>query len=280
MISCASHIRSKAIISLLAQSGQRIGVLAALRYGAIRGQIEQAISPVIVEVSSGLQNGKDLSANKGKTNYRFAFGKESRNYIIQMINKRRQRGEPIDDDSWLFRCGLKSDQGLGGLFYPKRYQPSERGGPLTPYWFNEVVVRAAKAAGIQSEKMVLKDSTGRPRHFQEVHAHLLRLVWKHQMKTCGVTDPDLLNFMMGHTPRYGGAYDVFDEEYVRKEYAKAEPYLTVMPRYPRLAGKVSRRKATPQNPALKRSRPQRLLKEQQPGALLRSGWGHPSNFPL
>src|SRR2546422_7855210 len=78
---------------------------------------------------------------------------------------------------------------------------SERGGPLTHYWFNEVVVRAAKAAGIQSEKMVLKDSTGKPRHFQEVHAHILRLFWKHQMRTGGVTDPDLLNFMLGHTPR-------------------------------------------------------------------------------
>ena len=279
MISCASHIRSKAIISLLAQSGQRIGVLAALRYGAIRRQIEQAISPVIVEVSSGLQNGKDLSANKGKTNYRFAFGKESRNYIIQMINKRRQRGEPIDDDSWLFRCGLKSDQRPGGLFYPKRYEPSERGGPLTPYWFNEVVVRAAKAAGIQSEKMVLKDSTGRPRHFQEVHAHILRLFWKHQMRTGGVTDPDLLNFMMGHTPRYGGAYDVFDQDYVRNEYAKAEPYLTVISRYPRPAGKVSRRKPTPQNPALKRFGPQRVVKEHQLGAYLRSGWRYVTILP-
>src|SRR5260370_12047192 len=182
-----------------------------------------------------------------------------------MINKRRQRGEPIDDDSWLFRCGLKSDQSPGGSFYPKRYEPSERGGPLTPYWFNERVVRAAKAAGIQSEKMVLKDSTGRHRHFQEVHAHILRLFWKHQMRTGTVTDPDLLNFMMGHTPRYGGAYDVFDEEYVRNEYAKAEPYLTVMSRYPRPAIKVSRRKATAKNLALNNFGTQPVGKDNQLG---------------
>ena len=99
------------------------------------------------------------------------------------------------------------------------------------------------------------------------------------MRTGGVIDPDLLNFMMGHTPRYGGAYDVFDEEYVRNEYAKAEPYLTVMSRHPRLAGKVLRRKGTPQNPALKKLGPQRVVKEHQLGAYLRNGWRYVTILP-
>ncbi len=115
--------------------------------------------------------------------------------------------------------------------------------------------------------------------FQEVHAHILRLFWKHQMRTGGVTDPDLLNFMMGHTPRYGGAYDVFDEEYVRNEYAKAEPYLTVMSPYHRLAGRVLRRKATPQNLTLKKLGPQRVVKEPQLRAYLRSGWRYVTILP-
>jgi len=33
---------------------------------------------------------------------------------------------------------------------------------------------------------------------------------------------------MGHTLNFGGVYDRFDDDYIRKEYAKAEPYLTVM----------------------------------------------------
>ena len=99
------------------------------------------------------------------------------------------------------------------------------------------------------------------------------------MRTGGVTDPDLLNFMMGHTPRYGGAYDVFDEEYVRNEYAKAEPYLTVMSPYHRLAGRVLRRKATPQNLTLKKLGPQRVVKEPQLRAYLRSGWRYVTILP-
>jgi hypothetical protein len=44
-----------------------------------------------------------------------------------------------------------------------------------------------------------------------------------------VTDPDLLDFMMGHVEkRDRGAYNIFDPEYVRKEYARAEPSLTLM----------------------------------------------------
>jgi len=48
------------------------------------------------------------------------------------------------------------------------------------------------------------------------------------MRTAGVTDADLLNFMMGHELSYSGAYDKYDTETIRKEYSKAEPQLTVM----------------------------------------------------
>jgi hypothetical protein len=146
-------------------------------------------------------------------------------------------------------------------------------------WLNVVVVRAAKAAGIQSEKMFLQTSDGRTRRFQEVHAHILRAFWKHQMRTGGVTDPDLLSFMMGHVPRYGGAYDIFDEDYVRNEYAKAEPYLTVMSRYRGRVGKVSRREATPQVPVVQKFGPQRVVKEPQLKAYLRNGWRYVTILP-
>ncbi len=41
-------------------------------------------------------------------------------------------------------------------------------------------------------------------------------------------DSELLNYMMGHRPRYGGVYDSFDADYIRREYAKAERFLTVV----------------------------------------------------
>src|SRR2546428_2457482 len=41
MLSSVRSIKTKAIISFLAQSGQRVGLLSALRYGHVRQQIER-----------------------------------------------------------------------------------------------------------------------------------------------------------------------------------------------------------------------------------------------
>ena len=49
------------------------------------------------------------------------------------------------------------------------------------------------------------------------------------MRKGGVDDSDLLDFMMGHRNLrvvHGGSYDQFSPEYIRREYSKAEPYLT------------------------------------------------------
>jgi len=64
----------------------------------------------------------------------------------------------------------------------------------------------------------------------EIHPHIFRRWWKLQMRKGGVVDSDLLAYMMGHhnvRMRHGGNYDEFDPDYIRKEYSKAEPLLTV-----------------------------------------------------
>jgi hypothetical protein len=50
------------------------------------------------------------------------------------------------------------------------------------------------------------------------------------MRKGGVIDDVLLEHMMGQHNvrlRHGGSYDEFDPDYIRREYSKAEPYLTV-----------------------------------------------------
>ena len=90
------------------------------------------------------------------------------------------------------------------------------------------VKHAAKKAGIQSTRTVGISRDGRVKRKHEVHSHVFRRSWKHSMRTAGVTDADLLNFMLGHELPYGSAYDKFSADFVRKEYSKAEPQLTVM----------------------------------------------------
>jgi len=280
MLSSVRNIKSKAMISLLVQSGQRVGLLSALRYGHVSKQIERAYSPVVVEVSSSIANGRDLGANKGRTSYRFAFGKESRDYIVQMLNQRRHAGEIINDSSWLFRSAYRWETNSAGVGVPRWFKPNERGEPPHAWWISRLVIRAAYAAGIQSEKVLINYPDGFPRRFADVHGTALRAFWKHQMRLAGVVDADLLDFMMGHVVRrYPTVSDVYDAEYVRKEYSRAEPFLTVLSPYSMLE-RQSRNSPESVEPArFPGSEIQRVIREQELDKYLRKGWRYITMLP-
>ena len=280
MLSSARSIKSKAIISLLVQSGQRIGLFSALRYGHVRKQIERADSPVVVEVSPSITNGRDQGANKGRTSYRFAFGKESRDYIVQMMNQRRHAGEIIDDSSWLFRSAYRWEKNAAGVGVPRWFKPYERGEPPHAWWISRLVIRAAYVAGIQSEKVLLNYPDGFPRRFADVHGTALRAFWKHQMRLGGVVDADLLDFMMGHVVRrYPTVSDVYDAEYVRKEYSRAEPFLSVLSPYSALERLFQNSPESVDPARLPLSGIQRVIREQELDKYLRKGWRYITMLP-
>ena len=208
MIDHASTTRNKAIISFLHQSAQRAGILTALHYGDIRDQIEKGISPVVIDVKGVLFNAQGENVNKKRVRYKFAVGKETVGYIVRMVEQRKEAGEQVNDDSWLFTVG--------------------DGKPICVQVVALAVKHAAKKAGIQKTRTLGKSRRGKPKRKNEIHSHVFRRSWKHSMRTAGVTDPDLLNFMMGHELSYAGAYDKYDADTIRKEYPKAEPFLTVM----------------------------------------------------
>lgn len=280
MLCSVRNIKSKAIISLLVQSGQRVGLLSALCYGHVRRQIERADSPVVVEVSSSVTNERDQGANKDRTNYRFAFGQESRNYIVQMMNQRRHTGEVIDDSSWLFRSAYRWATNAAGVGAPRWFRPDERGESMHAWWISRLVIRAAYAAGIQSEKVLLNYPDGFPRRFADVHATVLRAFWKHQMRLAGVVDPDLLDFMMGHVVRrYPTVSDVYDAEYVRNEYSRAEPFLTVLSPYSMLERQSQNSSESVEPARFPVSGIQRVIREQELNKYLRKGWHYVAVLP-
>jgi integrase len=280
MLSCARNIKTKAILSILAQSGQRVGLLSALHYGDVREQIERAVSPVVVEVSSSISNERDQGANKDRTNYRFAFGKESRDYIVQMMNQRRHAGEIINDSSWLFRAAYRWETNAAGVGVPRWFEPHERGEPIHAWWISKLVVQAAYAAGVQSEKVLINYPDGFPRRFANVHATAFRAFWKHQMRLAGVVDADLLDFMMGHVVRrYPTVLDVYDAEYVRKEYARAEPYLTVLSPYDSLEQLARNLEDSSTGSRLSEHGIQRVVNERELNSYLEKGWRYTATLP-
>jgi integrase len=224
MISFAKSTRDKAVISTLCHA-QRVGVLPALRYGMIREQLEKNVNPIVIDVKGDLIDELGVNVNKESVPYRFAIVRETADLIRQMLRERRGAEEPIDDESWLFRSYSRSVKAGKGL---RRIPASQPGPALRSDFISEMVQEVAVTAGIQKKRLIGKMINGTQKVKYDVHAHVFRRFWKRQMRQAGIVDKDFLDFMMGHKLPYDGAYDKFDADYIRKEYAKAEPFLTVM----------------------------------------------------
>ena len=105
----------------------------------------------------------------------------------------------------------------------------------------------------------------------------------------------LLEHMMNQKDRWllhGGTYDVFDPEYIKREYARAEPFLTVLSRDEH--GRISRapdltmkllsskriRNALATSDAIATSKPtEKVLTEWELDSHLAEGWKYIATLP-
>jgi len=223
MVEAARNFRDKAIIAFLAQSGQRVGILTAMKWGHVRGQIESGEKIIIVSVPEYLEGPKGYNVNKGATQYKFIIFSDAARLIKKMIEQRLGWGESVDDDSPLFRSYASAIQPTGGMQRIRRDIP---GRALMATKIEMIVKSSAEDAGVQNYEL-----TKLGRRWAQVHTHGFRRYFKHRMREAGVQDEALLDFMIGHRVPYDGAYDVFTPEYIRRETAKAEPYLSLVPKH-------------------------------------------------
>ena len=63
MITIARMTRDKAIISFLSQSGQRTGIVTAMRYGQVREQLEKQLDPILVRIPGEFLNAAGRNVN-------------------------------------------------------------------------------------------------------------------------------------------------------------------------------------------------------------------------
>jgi integrase len=189
LVDAASNLRDKALITFLAQTGQRIGVVTSLR---LRHVNLDEPSPIVVEIPAILRNSKGLNVNKAQTVYHFVFGEDTANYLRFMIKDRKDRGESLGPDSWLFRSHSKWIRG-NTIHKVRRSTP---GLPLS-------ISQAELIVRMLAERRDIQEKFGKRYLF---HPHGFRRYWKHQLRMGGV-DPVLLDYMMGHVVGYGGAYD-------------------------------------------------------------------------
>jgi integrase len=188
MVQSRNSKRDQLVIAFLAQSGQRIGVLSAMKRNMIREKRWKGDLYGLVEVGPNLENPKGQNVNKYQVHYQFVIGKDTMKLIHQVKSK----------GGWLINLSLRQ--------------------------MNRVVDEAAEKVGAQQP--IETKLNGRSLH--RVHPHVFRKYWKHQMKAGGVKDRDLLDFLMAHKLPYGGAYDAFPDEDLLREYRRAEKKLRVL----------------------------------------------------
>jgi len=218
MVNYAPSNRDKALIVFLAQSGQRVGVLTALRYSHVMSGFEKGEYPWIIEIRAILRDGQGVNVNKLGESYSFAVGEDTILYLKRMIDDREMYGDSIDDKSWLFRSYSKSIS-EGGKKTPVRVSRSTRGRALTSVSIRDIVHEVAERAGLQrkaSEKRY------------EIHPHIFRRYWNMRMQEAGLSE-DLRSFMLGHRLPYEGAYSRWYPDAIRREWKakNVEKYLAI-----------------------------------------------------
>ena len=211
LVDAASNLRDKALITFLAQTGQRIGVVTSLRLRHVNLDMP---SPIVVEVPAILRNGKGFNVNKAQTVYHFVFGEDTVNYLRLMIKDRKDRGESLGPDSWLFRSHSR-------WIREKTIHKVSRSTPGLPLSISQ----AGLIVRMLAERRGIQEKFGKRYLF---HPHGFRRYWKHQLRMGGV-DPVLLDYLMGHVVAYGGAYDRWTVEDIRSQYRRAENYVCLHP---------------------------------------------------
>ena len=131
-----------------------------------------------------------------------------------MIKDRKERGESLGPDSWLFRS--HSMWIRENVIH--KVSRSTPGLPLSISQAGLIVRMLAERRGIQ-------EKFGKRYLF---HPHGFRRYWKHQLRMGGV-DPVLLDYLMGHVVAYGGAYDRWTLEDIRSQFRQAENFVCLHP---------------------------------------------------
>jgi integrase len=190
-----SDFYEKLILRVLAETGQRRGILTALKLKHIRDELsgKQAI---VFQISSEMHDKDGRNVNKAKVGYRFGLTANTVGLLIQHLDERRARGEKLTSESWLLA--------------------DTAGTPLYGERIRRIVIGAARRAGIQNT--VFSEKLGR---IAAIHPHIFRAFFKDKMLELGVREI-LVEEMLGHLVKYRGAYDRPTDNQIREIYAKAE----------------------------------------------------------
>jgi len=189
-----ADLRGKAIVSMLALGGFRVGTLVCLRYRHIRDDLEKGVVPVHVHVEAEITKGK-------YGDYDTFISAEAADYLKLYLEERKKgklyglKGpEQIHDDSPLFRN-----------------QQVSKVQPLTPGGIHKIIHDLLLKTG-------LVKNIPQPRY--ELRPHSIRKFFRTQLAVLGVNS-DYVNYMMGHKLDTYHDVKMLGVEKLRQIYARS-----------------------------------------------------------
>ena len=223
MIDVAGNPLEKAVILFCAQSGQRVGIITAMKYQMVREALNNGESPVCIHVNGDIQNNRGVKVNKNRQDYSFFIGADTINALKLYVDRMRTLGHTFSGGSPLFvtekkyydKVASKGEKLKGG---EKSYKPLDREA------VNRIVRRCAIKAGLM-DKDGVKTPGGITRY--PIHTHCMRKFWVTAMEQAGVAKP-WYEYMEGHSLGVlDRAYSRPTVEQLRDAYARTESYMNV-----------------------------------------------------
>lgn len=195
LVDHAPTLRDRAIILFLFQGGFDVSTLCSLNYGDVKDEFEAGKIPMMVHVVR----------EKEEVEYFTFVGKDATEALKAYLNDRKSKGEKLKFETPLFiRDKAKRRKG-------------ER---INPYHIQNMMRETAIRAGLISREDMEKVD------FNPYRPHALRAAFSSILRLNGF-DSVLVDFMMGHSIPYNGAYLIPPPEKVREMYADVEKHLSI-----------------------------------------------------
>jgi len=195
LVNHAPTLRDRAIILFLFQGGFDVSTLCSLNYGDVKGELGAGKTPMMIYVVRG----------KEEVEYFTFVGRDAVEALNAYLNDRKVKGEKLEYDTPLF---IKDKA---------KRRKRER---INPHHIQNMLRETAIKAGLITKDVMDKVD------FNPYRPHALRAAFSSILRLNGF-DPMLVEFMMGHSIPYNGAYLIPPPEEVRGKYAEVEAQLSI-----------------------------------------------------
>jgi len=218
MIMGAKKVREKAILLFLAQTGQRISILTALKVKHINFKQNP---PVVVKIPENFKDAKGKNVNKGRRWYYFLIPQETLEMLALMLKEREKYGEKITSESWLFRSYMVWKNGK-----PTNVKWNTPALPITRWGISNIIRNACKRVGLYK----------RVSNRDVIHAHTFRRFVETNLAKAEFSKVTI-DFIMGRSQPYEtgtkyarGAYRHYDPEWLREQWIEkgVDRYLNIL----------------------------------------------------